>query len=140
MQVRASLGEWFILSPLTRSVGIGCIIIGGSWVAWCIIEFFLVGRGTPAPFDAPKNLVKTGPYQYVRNPMYLGASVILLGFGLWNLSTTMAIFSLAFIGLAYLFIVFYEEPALEREFGADYQKYKMIAGRWLPKRHPKKDI
>src|SRR3989442_9350533 len=42
-------------------------------------DFALVGRGTPAPFDSPRQLVATGLYRWVRNPMYLSALSLLVG-------------------------------------------------------------
>lgn len=132
VQAKQGLGEWFVLPSFSRWIGLLCFTLGGTLTLWCIIQFFLVGKGTPAPFDAPRNLVKTGPYHYVRNPMYVGGSVILFGFGLWNASATMALFTLFFLILAHVFVVLYEEPALEREFGPDYSLYKSAVGRWLP--------
>ena len=41
--------------------------------AWCIGTFVTKGQGTPAPFDPPREFVASGPYRYVRNPMYIGA-------------------------------------------------------------------
>src|SRR3972149_5337076 len=72
LRVRAAAGEWFILPPETRPMGLAFLIIGGALAVWCIFEFFRAGRGTPAPFDPPRALVQSGPYRYVRNPMYLG--------------------------------------------------------------------
>lgn len=110
------------------------MIIGGFIVLWCLIQFIVVGKGTPAPFDAPTTFVASGPYRYVRNPMYLGAALVLLGFGLWNMSTTIALFSLAFLVIVHLFVILYEEPALERQFGFPYKGYKSTVRRWLPKK------
>ena len=54
--------------------GIGAVIL--LWSFW---NFLMQGRGTPAPFDPPREFVASGPYRYVRNPMYLGAIGVLLG-------------------------------------------------------------
>jgi protein-S-isoprenylcysteine O-methyltransferase Ste14 len=66
--------------------------------------------------------------------MYLGAALVLLGFGLWNTSTTISLFSLAFVLVAHVFVILYEEPALERRFGLSYQQYRATVRRWLPKK------
>ncbi|MEX1139902.1 MAG: isoprenylcysteine carboxylmethyltransferase family protein [Bacteroidota bacterium] len=133
VETRRGLGEWFTLPSFTRWIGLFCFVLGGALALWCILQFFLFGKGTPAPFDAPTNLVRTGPYKYVRNPMYVGGAIVLLGFGLWNTSTTMALFTIFFLLLAHFFVVLYEEPALEREFGPDYLLYKTAVSRWIPK-------
>jgi protein-S-isoprenylcysteine O-methyltransferase Ste14 len=47
-------------------------LIGSLIVLWCFWDFTFKGRGTPVPMDPPKELVVTGFYRYVRNPIYLG--------------------------------------------------------------------
>jgi protein-S-isoprenylcysteine O-methyltransferase Ste14 len=60
-------------------VGMMIGAIGALLAIWCIFTFAFIGRGTPAPFDPPRRLVIRGPYRYVRNPMYIGAALALLG-------------------------------------------------------------
>jgi protein-S-isoprenylcysteine O-methyltransferase Ste14 len=90
-----------------------------------------MGRGTPVPMDPPKELVVTGFYRYVRNPIYVSVLLIFLGhflcFGSWAL-LMYAVFS--FIGL-HAFIVFYEEPHLKRKFGKPYEEYLERVPRWI---------
>src|SRR5512140_1440940 len=52
-------------------------------VLWCFYEFTFRGRGTPLPLDPPRELVVSGLYRYVRNPIYVGVLLILLGHFLW---------------------------------------------------------
>ncbi len=108
-------------------------LVGSLAVLWCFWAFTFRGHGTPLPADPPKELVITGPYRYVRNPIYVGAALIMLGhflwFGYWALLTYPA---LAFIGV-HLFVVLYEEPSLKRRFGPSYEKYLNNVPRWLPK-------
>src|SRR5881397_3316636 len=67
-----SLGAW-------RYLGLVPLVTGTAIVGWCLRDFALVGRGTPAPFDPPRQLVVTGPYRWVRNPMYVGGLLLLVG-------------------------------------------------------------
>src|SRR5215475_9519255 len=75
-----------VLPSIAQPIGIALMIAGGAVVLWCVGVFSLLGKGTPAPFDAPRSFVPSGPYRWVRNPMYLGAFSVLAGFGLYHKS------------------------------------------------------
>lgn len=116
-----------------RYVGIPLILFGAAGLAWCIWDFFLQGRGTLAPIDPPKHLVVRGLYRYVRNPMYVAVVTILIGEAIFFISGSVLLEAGVFIVLAYLFVVFYEEPTLRRQFGAAYEEYLRTVGRWIPR-------
>ena len=108
-------------------------LIGGLTVLWCFWDFTFRGRGTPDPTDPPKELVTTGPYRYVRNPIYVGVVLIFLGHFLWFGYWALLIYMVsAFIGV-HFFVVLYEEPTLKRKFGAAYEDYLRKVPRWIPK-------
>jgi protein-S-isoprenylcysteine O-methyltransferase Ste14 len=117
-----------------RPLGIACMLLGGLLAIACVGAFVIRGKGTPAPFDAPREVVATGPYRIVRNPMYVGGWAVLFGFGLYLRSVSVLMFSFGFLLLAHLFVVVYEEPALEEKFGAAYNDYRATVPRWIPKR------
>jgi protein-S-isoprenylcysteine O-methyltransferase Ste14 len=106
---------------------------GGALALWCIFTFLVAGRGTPAPFDPPRHLVTAGPYQLVRNPMYLGAGLALAGAALFYQSWALLAYTVAFVVVMYLFVVVYEEPALRATFGASYLEYCRRVRRWWPR-------
>jgi protein-S-isoprenylcysteine O-methyltransferase Ste14 len=108
-------------------------MIGATGLLACIWQFFSEGRGTLAPIDAPKQLVVRGLYKYVRNPMYVSVVTVLIGETTLFRSTAILIEALVFMLLAYLFVVFYEEPTLRRLFGDAYEKYSQTVGRWIPR-------
>ena len=101
----------------------------------CVCAFAWIGKGTPAPFDPPRRLVVRGPYRFVRNPMYLGAGMALAGAALFYESVPLLTYGALFLVAAHLFVVFYEEPALRRTFGPDYEEYCRHARRWQPGLH-----
>jgi acid phosphatase (class A) len=107
---------------------------GVALVLSCIAAFALVGKGTPAPFDPPREFVAVGPYRWVRNPMYLGAVSVICGAGLYLGSAGAIAVAAFFVLLAHAFVVFYEEPSLEERFGDSYLRYKKSVTRWLPRR------
>jgi len=114
-------------------LGLAGITIGAALLAACIFEFARSGRGTLSPADPPRQLVVKGLYRYVRNPMYLSVSTILLGEALWLRSGSLALYWAAFFAAANLFVIGYEEPWLRHQFGVSYGDYTARAGRWLPR-------
>jgi len=108
-------------------------MIGSLMVLQSFWDFTFKGRGTPIPIDPPKELVVTGFYLYVRNPIYVGVSSIFLGHFFWFGYWALLIYTVfAFIGV-HLFVVLYEEPTLKRKFGAAYVEYLKRVPRWIPK-------
>jgi protein-S-isoprenylcysteine O-methyltransferase Ste14 len=108
-------------------------VLGGALALWCILAFAWLGRGTPAPFDPPRRLVVRGPYRFVRNPMYLGAALALVGAAIVYGSAPLAAYAGAFLALMHAFVVGYEEPTLRATFGADYERYCREVRRWQPR-------
>lgn len=119
-------------SPL-RALGVVLACGGAVLVASCVAVFASRGEGTPAPFDAPRKFVATGPYRYVRNPMYVGAILLLVGAGFAVLSPSIVLLGFAFWGLTHIMVLVYEEPVLTAKFGEDYARYKAQVNRWLPR-------
>jgi protein-S-isoprenylcysteine O-methyltransferase Ste14 len=121
------------LRRLLQSAGLLCIGAGAALLLTCIWEFARSGRGTLAPVDPPRQLVVRGLYRYVRNPMYLSVTVILLGEALLAGSRALLLYWAAWFFAVNLFVIGYEEPALRRRFGASYEKYARQVRRWLPR-------
>ena len=107
--------------------------LGATIYAWCVWDFATFGRGTPAPIAAPKRLVSRGLYRYVRNPMYVGVLAMILGWALMFRAPALIAYALVIGSCVHLFIVFYEEPHLQREFGKEYDEYCARVGRWVPR-------
>jgi protein-S-isoprenylcysteine O-methyltransferase Ste14 len=110
------------------------IALGASILLRCIWEFAHVGRGTLAPIDPPKELVVSGLYRYVRNPMYVGVFILLLGEALLFESVRVLEYMAGWSVIVQLFVALYEEPALRRRFGESYERYCRSVRRWLPGR------
>jgi protein-S-isoprenylcysteine O-methyltransferase Ste14 len=113
--------------------GLLCIGLGAVLLAACIVEFARSGRGTLSPVDPPRHLVVRGLYQYVRNPMYLSVTTIVLGEALLTQSRALAVYWATWFLGANLFVIGYEEPTLRRLFGASYDDYTQQVGRWIPR-------
>jgi protein-S-isoprenylcysteine O-methyltransferase Ste14 len=112
--------------------GIALCSIGATIALWCVGAFARIGKGTPAPFDPPRRLVVRGPYRFVRNPMYIGASATLAGAALFFTSWSLFAFVCGFVLVTHLFVILYEEPTLKRLFGPEYSDYCAHVARWHP--------
>lgn len=94
--------------------------------------FIWVGQGTLAPWSPTSNLVVSGPYRYMRNPMISGVLFMLLAESLAFWSIWIFAWTLLFFLLNQLYFVFSEEPGLEKRFGKAYLEYKRNVPRWIP--------
>ena len=78
-------------------------------------------------------MVRGGLYRRVRNSMYLSVITVLVGEGL----VLRSFWLLAWAGVTaivfHLFVVLYEEPALRRQFGSDYEAKRATVPRWPPR-------
>jgi len=114
-------------------VGWVLVAVGVALYLTCAFWGFVArGRGTPAPFDPPKELVVEGPYRVVRNPMYWSVAFVTLGEALAFQSLALAEIGIVFFACTTLFVLVYEEPILRRKFGAEYEAYCRQVPRWFP--------
>lgn len=123
-RIPAALPAWL------RPIGLALAAVGALLAGACIATFVTRGRGTPAPFDPPREFVATGPYRYVRNPMYVGAAMVILGAGLALSSPSIVLLAFAFLLIMHLTVVLYEEPVLADRFGDSYERYRESVHRW----------
>jgi protein-S-isoprenylcysteine O-methyltransferase Ste14 len=107
---------------------------GATILLRCIWDFAVSGRGTLAPIDPPKELVVHGLYRYVRNPMYVGVLLVLLGEAWLFDSRALLVYAGGFWVVASAFVFFYEEPTLRRKFGGSYARYYRSVNRWVPRK------
>lgn len=126
-----ALGIW--LPEWLKPVGVALMAVGLVLALSCVATFVVRGRGTPAPFDAPRVFVASGPYRWVRNPMYIGGFLLILGFALCAGSLIALGIPLLMILAAHTFVLLYEEPTLEARFGESYRAYKRATPRWIPR-------
>jgi len=108
--------------------------VGAALLVTCIWEFASSGRGTLSPVDPPRELVVRGLYRYVRNPMYVSVTMIVMGEVLLTRSRPLLVYWAIWFAAVNLFVIGYEEPTLRRRFGESYERYTRDVGRWLPRR------
>lgn len=120
------LGIWRWLGLLPLAAGALVYFV-------CALDFTFTGQGTPAVYDPPQKLVTVGLYRWVRNPMYIGIILALLGQGLLYQSGMVVGLAGGFWLVVHLFITLYEEPHLIRKFGESYKEFLRTVPRWLPR-------
>ena len=129
---------WLVVRPESWPTGLALVglvplVLGLGLAAWCVMLFATRGRGTPAPWDAPRRFVAIGPYRLMRNPMYLGMGAVVLGEAVLFASWPLALYLIVLVLVWHAFVVLWEEPSLERTFGEEYRTYRAQVPRWLPR-------
>ena len=117
--------EWAAIAVI--AIGIAIYLYTAFW------GFAMIGGGTPAPIAPTKVLVVKGLHRFVRNPMYLGVALVIAGQAWLFHSLRIAIYLACFGLIVHLFVLFYEEPTLRRQFGEEYERYRKQVPRWIPK-------
>ena len=138
--------QTFILCPLlavgfelVRQRGRLAIVPAGfALLAWGYLQYVLVGRfrsrlggGGPGLGVPPDRIVEDGPYRYVRNPMYLGHLIFMLGLAL-TFASWFALILFAARALWFHRRALEDETRLQEKFGATYLDYQRRVKRWIP--------
>jgi protein-S-isoprenylcysteine O-methyltransferase Ste14 len=118
-----------------QALGVLLIVAGLIPPVHAFTQFVKAG-GTPMPIAPTQRLVVTGFNRYVRNPMYLGLLVVMVGEALLFGSVAVLVWAAAFWVLTASFVHWYEEPTLVREYDGEYEAYRRNVHAWLPRLHP----
>ncbi|MFA6187176.1 MAG: isoprenylcysteine carboxylmethyltransferase family protein [Phycisphaerae bacterium] len=114
-----------------------CFAIGTPWSLSAVFWQLIFGKGTPIPAVPTRQLLQSGPYRYVRNPMMGGYFLYLLGWAFLFNKMGNFLVVIVFMILLILEIKFIEEPELEKRFGDAYREYKkenpFLLPRWVKK-------
>ena len=115
-------------------------VVAGTWavakMGWARLLFAsaLFPPGTRAE-NVPQRLVVEGPYRYVRNPLYLTGSSLIVGATL--LTRSWALLLLTAVYLAQLTLqVPLEERELRERFGTPYRRYCELVPCFIPRLRP----
>ena len=120
----------FLARLLTALLGSVLVVVAVVVFSYSIRTFQTAG--TPVPGNKPTTvIVRTGPYRFSRNPIYLAFSIFQLGIAIWVNSVWLIATLIAAVALMISLVIPREEWYLERRFGADYVDYKRFVRRWL---------
>ena len=115
---------------ISKVVGFIVVALWFCWHVWCI--------RTISRWWRHDQLCTTGPYRFVRHPIYaggtvLGASGIALMFNSWIM-----LLLPVFLYVTYFLLVRKEETMMKTVFGEEYERYAARTGRLLPRIKPTK--
>ena len=116
---------------------VGAVLVAAGLVASvsAFVEFVKAG-GTPIPVAPTERLVVSGFNRYVRNPMYVGLLLVIIGQALLFGDLRVLICAAAAWVAPAAFVRWYEEPTLAGQFGAEYEIYRRAVPAWLPRLQP----
>jgi protein-S-isoprenylcysteine O-methyltransferase Ste14 len=123
-------------TPMWRLVLGALLVVAGLILPIHAFVQFVKAGGTPMPIAPTQRLVVTGFNRYVRNPMYLGLLVAILGQALMFGSWTLVVYAAVLWFVTASFVHWYEEPTLLREYDGEYEVYRRNVRAWLPRWHP----
>lgn len=125
-------GPW----PLVVATSAVLIAAGAAVLLHAVWRFAVEGLGTPSPTAPTEQLVVSGAYRYVRNPMYVAVASLIGGQALLSPSLGFLLYLALYAVSVTAFVHFYEEPTLRAAYGESYQRYQQAVPRWVPRLRP----
>jgi protein-S-isoprenylcysteine O-methyltransferase Ste14 len=132
------LATWLLPMPVPlpswlRLLGGAALFLVGV-VIWfiCLDLFSRRGHGTPFPLDAPRNLVTSGPFALIRNPIMAAEILVIWAEALHFSSLGIFLYAALATLAGHLSVVYIEEPELRERFGEHYETYCRRVPRWFP--------
>jgi len=118
--------------PRTLAVPLGAllVVLAIALFSYSVAKFR--AAGTPVPARKPTTvIVRTGPYRFSRNPIYLAFSLLQLGIAIWVNSVWLLATLVGAVALIHCIVIPKEEQYLERRFGPHYLDYCGLTCGWL---------
>jgi protein-S-isoprenylcysteine O-methyltransferase Ste14 len=110
------------------------LFVGGMLlIISAVATFMRFAHASGAPGDAPARLVTAGPFRLVRNPIYIGAALLLFAVAFYRQSPSFLLMAVGFVISIDAYVRRVEELRLEARFGKAYAEYKREVPRWIPR-------
>lgn len=125
--------QWPLNLPLTdgwRQVGWGLLAISAVLMLWAAFTIWR-HRTTVNPYRGASALVRSGPYAFSRNPIYLADAILYAGTGLLMRSGWPFLLAPVVWAIMHYGVILHEERHLRAKFGALYDEYCHCTGRWF---------
>ena len=118
--------------PHALAAPLGILLVVAAVVLFAASVGKFRAAGTPVPGNkATTVIVRSGPYRFSRNPIYLAFSLLQVGIAIWVNSLWLVATLIASVAVMARIVIPREEQYLERRFGADYLDYKKSVRRWV---------
>ncbi len=125
---------WPVEIPLTVAFGrIATILLLGLGVSTIALSFreFYRAQTSVRPDRGANALIRTGPFAYSRNPLYVAVAALILGLGVWVNNAWICVMVAPLVLVMNGAVIVPEERYLDQKFGRDYVDYKKAVRRWL---------
>ena len=119
---------------LGATIGTLCVLLGEALRIYSVAFIGSISRTRKSHVGS--RLIQEGPFQWVRNPLYVGNFFIALGFSMFSGKLWFVLLMLIAFAVQYSFIVTYEEARLAEVFGEEYTDYQARVPAWIPRRIP----
>jgi hypothetical protein len=131
---------WQVLAR--RRVTLGFLCAAAAFVLaeptrdWLVAGAALMAAGeafriwASGHIDKGREVTRSGPYRFVRHPLYLGSAIMGAGFIVAAHSWWVALMGIVYVAVTYVAAMRTEEAALEARFGGEYAAYR--AGQAAP--------
>lgn len=119
--------------PAFQVIGAALVLASIVVLGLAVTRFVIEGVGTPAPMAPPTRLVRHGIYARVRNPMYIANAGALTGQFLILGRPVLLVYLAVLLTVSVIVVRKFEEPALRRQFGAQYDQYRASVPSWQPR-------
>jgi protein-S-isoprenylcysteine O-methyltransferase Ste14 len=107
---------------------LGLLLFGLGWTLRMWAQKYLGYR-----LRIKRSITTSGPYALVRNPIYIGNTLVILGAVIMAEVLWMIPVALLWCGIVYSLVVCYEEQQLAVQYGGEYLDYLAVARHWLPR-------
>lgn len=123
LEIPLAAGLAWIAVPLFMGLGFTIIALG------CLE--FARARTSIRPDRGADALIRTGPFRWSRNPLYLSVGLLIAGIGFWVNSLWVLVMLPPLALVMSRAVIAHEESYLEHKFGQVYVDYKQSVRRWL---------
>jgi len=112
---------------------LGVLLVAISWIlpVWAIVLFRREDTEIEPTSPTNRKFITSGPYQFTRNPMYLGLVILTLGIAIWVGAWPMFGAPIALFATANWVHIPFEEAKMRRQFGPVYDNYVARVRRWI---------